>query len=175
MTVTSPLLLALIILTPQALDLAELNRKVDDRGAKKALMELYDDVPTWQRLLKQVSTAAPKWLQFANRLVPASDAGAANELEISLGDALLRDPRAVLQAIDDVDFACGMFTPPETQDELVLAIRKRETIVGAITDVSLQRKKEQCLADLKELGEGLVKSPKLDPESFRAHSPNGVA
>lgn len=170
MTTTLRLLLAVAISTLQSLDPRELGQKIDARGAQVTLLELYDDSAAWQLFLEHVSTAAPEWLRLANRLAPASDAGSANELEMSLGDALIQDPRAVLGAIDDISLACGMFTSPETLDELVPAIVKREVAVAAIGDSSLQSKKKLCLSNLKELRESLLKPIKTPARNHKVDS-----
>lgn len=150
--VSSLLLVATIAMRNGQLPTAEeLHSQIDENGPKQTLLALYNDHAQWTPFLDRIAYASLPWLEVANRLLTASDAGAANELEFALGDALNKNAERVLRTIDDIDFACGLFSLAGNCDDLTHAFTQREAAVRAIEVPSLQKKRVECLAVIVEL------------------------
>jgi hypothetical protein len=136
--------------TPSAL-LKEISR----RGAKVVLSEIYDNEGAWKKATDGISGGAPGWLQVAVKLKPVSDAGASEELDISVAEALERAPKDVLALLGDVFDAEGICGNPESVGEdpavAVRTISKRQKAVAGVVDASLQVKKAKCESLLEEL------------------------
>lgn len=129
----------------------ELHSQIDENGPKQTLLALYNDHAQWTPFLDRIADASLPWLEVANRLLAASDAGSANELEFALGDALNKNAERVLRTIADIDFACGLFSLAGNCGDLTQAFAQREAAVRAIEVPSLQKKRFECLAVIVEL------------------------
>jgi hypothetical protein len=155
---TSVLLLAASVasaqlpLTPQsALDSAA------SLGARATLERLYNDQRQWSALLAGIATGAPSWLKVATTLRGVSDAGASEQLDLAVGEALEHRPADVLSlAIPSfsLDVVCD---GPDVDDprfdsyELsIAAIERRQAKLRSIHKQSLAALRDSCIADLQK-------------------------
>src|SRR5262245_23477378 len=82
----------------QHLDADVVLKSISTDGAAAVLQNLYADEEKWDSVLALISAGNRKWLEIAGTLFQVSDAGAADALQFSLGDALESAPTSVLAA-----------------------------------------------------------------------------
>lgn len=115
-------------------------------------------------MLRGISTGERDWLTIANRLHPVSDAGAAEQLELAVGEALEHRPANVLRISVPV-FGLGVCGGPDVDDprydsyELSMrAIDKRKAAVRGVRDADLRPARDGCTSELDSARTGIAKS-----------------
>lgn len=139
-----------------------IQREIERNGAAAALNELYSDPEAWVSALGGIATGTPAWLRVAELLRPASDAGASEQLELAVGEALGSSPDIVLSWLVtqqganhyEVPFVCGGIDVDDDRfnglDLALAEVNRRIRAVEKVADPRLQSVREQCLSKLRE-------------------------
>jgi hypothetical protein len=124
-------------------------------GAVATLSRIYEDNAQWSGLLAGVARGERNWLRVANELKRVADGAAAEQLGLSVGEALEHRPANVLTiAVPEFSIAivCGA---PDIDDprfdsyELSMAaISRRLQMLHALRDVSLKPLRDSCVDEL---------------------------
>jgi hypothetical protein len=130
---------------------AELGREISDKGANKALQDLYADQRRWEQVLGQISAGRDTWLDVADRLRSVSDAGASEALDQAVSAALPKNPRGVLKLLDKhftLEAVCTsqFIEPPSGVEKRFLAEAKRA--LSRVKTGPLAAKARSCEASL---------------------------
>jgi hypothetical protein len=128
---------------------------IREKGAATALRQIYESEKQWQELLRGIATGQVNWLNVANELRPASDAGSAEQLELAVGEALEHRPSTVLRVAFPV-FGVSVCGGPDVDDarfdsyELsIRAIAKRRKLLSRISAPNLRRARDLCVGELE--------------------------
>jgi len=161
----SQILLVLVFLTApaaasgQQLVPATIREQVVTRGARDALSEISSDPKQWAYVLSQIETGNADWVGAAIVLRPASDGGAASELDDSMFVALRRAPETVLlQAIPvfSLTVVCGgRGDPLPSFEQAIDEVDTTEAAVSSVERPSLADKRRECLSALRQSREHL--------------------
>jgi hypothetical protein len=143
---------------------ATVTQRIHRQGAHETLAEIYQDETQWQELLAHIATGRPAWLMVAKQLRVASDAGANQQLELAVGEALEHHPANVLRIappVFDIETVCsGPDVDDARYDSYSLSIRaieRRTSRVRAVTDDSLRALRDTCIATLEKSKLGIAK------------------
>jgi hypothetical protein len=141
----------------QYLTSSELLGRIQKGEAKEILAQLYSDETAWYDLLEKIATADPEWLQVANGLKKAADAGASVELDAAVGEALYNAPDKVLKnslSVFSMDAICGAPDIDDTRfDSYQLAsheIDRRKAALEQLTNPELSADIQECIQRLEE-------------------------
>jgi hypothetical protein len=74
-------------------------QEIAKHGPKHAVRVMWDQ-ERYDELLGNISAGKEEWIALAPKIVSGTDAGASEELGISLADALPKNPKAVLGILD---------------------------------------------------------------------------
>jgi hypothetical protein len=145
--------------TPEAI-----GSRISSVGAKPALAEIYADQTTWHRVIAGIASGETAWIKVSVELHRVSDAGASEQLELAVGEALGHRPLSVLKvAIPAFGIArvCG---GPDVDDDRynsyalsAKVIEKRKRMVRTISDPSLRAMRDKCLGSLEESKLGIAR------------------
>lgn len=83
---------------------------IEKGNADKLLNKIYNDQAAWYNLLDKIATGDPEWLKVAKGLARAADAGASEQLDAAVGEALYDAPDKVLEnslSVFSLDAICG--------------------------------------------------------------------
>jgi hypothetical protein len=132
--------------------------KVTAQNAHEVLKSLWDDQTIWVKFMDCVESGESTWIDVAFALHQFSDAGAHDEIDSSLGEALGNNPVHTLQ-----EAAVSGATPelvcsgPDVDDprfdgyDLSMAeIERRQATLRRVKDKSLDSEIQVCLADLED-------------------------
>jgi len=144
--------LAQLPLTPQTvLDSAA------SLGARPTLERLYNDQRQWSALLAGIATGAPPWLKVATTLRVVSDAGASEQLDLAVGEALEHRPADVLSLAVPTFSLKVLCDGPDVDDPRfdsyglsMAAIEQRQAKLRSIQKPSLAAVRDSCIAELEK-------------------------
>lgn len=124
------------------------------RGTHAAVAALWSDDGRWNRVMTNIGSGRPEWLNVAVALRPGTDAGAAEMLDEAIFFALKTAPVAVLKLLKDgrfdTKFVCSSnvgidYTPAESRR----FIRERIRVLSSLSDAEVLATRNQCLAGLR--------------------------
>lgn len=135
-------------------------------GAKDAL-HMWWGTKAWQDVYDGIASGKTDWLQVAELLRPASDAGASEDLSDALSEALPKNPVGVLRFVKDgkgfeeftVEEACFASPRSETKSGALRFIKASERAVKKISAVDLKDAKARCLKSLAESRQEVLSWP----------------
>ena len=138
-----------------------LNAEIDAKGPKEVVARLSaghpgpDEQNDWSRVTNQMALGRAAYIKLAPKLAPGTDAGTAEELEISLASALLKAPMTVLGVIDlkdepllGVSRVCGAPFIEGTITDLPGYRRRAKAAVSKVRAPELRVAKNACLTAL---------------------------
>ncbi len=139
-------------LTPQTIA-----ARVEAHGAKATLWQIYDNANEWSALLKGISSGTVAWLKIANLFHPVSDAGASQELQFAVGEALERHPDNVLRIAVPVFDVSDVCDGPDVDDfrynsyeSATQAVDRRKLKLRSVSDASLLKLRDECIRTLED-------------------------
>jgi hypothetical protein len=111
----------------------------------------------WDHVLRKIDGGQEAWLDVAARLAPGTDAGAAEDLGISLATALPRNPAGVLRVVSDdpanavigVKRVCGVPFIEQPAPETARYVARASAALRRVADPALAARKARCLAALR--------------------------
>ena len=139
------------------------SKLINEKGAFGALQQIYENDHSWPELLHGIATGTKSWLSIAKTLRAVSDAGASEQLDLAVGEALEHRPENVLRfAVPafSLEAVCG---GPDVDDarfdsyELsIRAITKRKEMVRRIDAPALRRPRNRCIQELEKSKAGIA-------------------
>jgi hypothetical protein len=136
--------------------------EIESQGAARTLQARYADPPAWASVLRNVGSGAPEWFQVAEALRSVSDAGASEELDCAVGEALGANPGLVLGHATGPFFVSEVCSAPDVDDErfgsLQLALAELNRRIAAVQNVAepgLTLVRDDCLSSLVQSEHGL--------------------
>ena len=146
-----------------ALTVATATHIIREKGASGALRQFYEDDRQWPQLLHGIATGRTSWLDIANELQPASDAGARVQLQFAVGEALEHRPANVLRIALPI-FGMSVCGGPDVDDsrfdsyELsIRAIDKRKRTLAQVQSSSLHLVRDRCIQELESSKSGIAR------------------
>ncbi|QWP78315.1 hypothetical protein J5226_07960 [Lysobacter sp. K5869] len=134
----------------KALSPQDVRLRVEQSGAPAVVRAIWSSPEKTRQLLSGVSSGDPRWIDVAERLAPGVDAGASEDLDAALAQALLVQPYVVLpwlkrhwwsDGLSVCEFAADSELPPGYLEKLKVALsRKPPKQVAAL--------REECLRGL---------------------------
>jgi hypothetical protein len=123
---------------------------ISRKGADTTLKELTaGNESRWNKVLSNIDLGSAAWLDVAQGLLPASDAGGTEDLYISLAVALTHNPEGVLSMVGPtkitLEQVCSIpfiEADDKTEREHVLKVR---AALGRVVSPALALKKTECL------------------------------
>lgn len=119
------------------------------------MTRLYANEEAWSALLRGIASGTSSWLAVARDLRPVSDAGASQQLDLAVGEALEHRPGNVLRlAIPPfvLGTVCG---GPDMDDarydgarRVMRAVELRQRRLREIHDPDLERLRDRCISEL---------------------------
>ncbi len=141
---------------------AALGAEIDAKGAREVVDRLWNSPQDangendWSRVTEQMWKGRAAYIALAPKLAPGTDAGAAEELGISLAHALPLTPATVLRAIDPKDGpvlgvsqVCSVPFIEDTVKDIPAYIRAAQSSVNKVTSPELQAIRAACLKQLE--------------------------
>ena len=130
---------------------AELLNRIDQEGGDRVLRNLWAEQQPFDYVCAQIATGDSEWLKVASKLRSFSDAGASLSLDISMAQALPKEPAAVLTAIEHpwrLEMICGapFIEPPA--EEVRAYIEHAVTALSKPLPAPLEEKRVACLYHL---------------------------
>lgn len=126
-----------------------------EKGASTALRQIYESEKQWRELLRNIATGRVNWLNVANELRAAADAGGREQLELAVGEALEHRPSNVLRVAFPV-FGVSVCGGPDIDDarfdsyeRSIRAIVKRRKMLSQIPAPNLRRARDLCMGELE--------------------------
>lgn len=126
------------------------------RHGPKHAVRIMRDQERYDELLGNISAGKEEWIALAPKIVSGTDAGASEELGISLAEALPKNPKAVLGILDkskrtiSSGRVCSIpFIEPE-KDFYESYAKSALAAVEAVSDAELAKQKELCLTELQK-------------------------
>jgi hypothetical protein len=152
-------LVLLSVASAVADDQALLKQAIAVRGAAQVLAEVYDKPERWPAIVDGISRGERGWLEIAALLRPASDAGASEDLDQAMAEALRRVPRSVLPLLTAAQFepeaVCGNYEALHRQGAdtskpaLLKWLREQESAVREVQEPQLRKVQDQCLRRIR--------------------------
>jgi hypothetical protein len=131
--------------------------EIKAHGAREAIATLAAN-DQWDTVTAHIVNGETEWIALAPQLASGSDAGSAEDLGIALAYALPKQPAAVLRVIDPAngpvtgtDRVCGMPFIEDSVEDLPAYRRQARAALEAITDPTLQKAKQGCIAALEKV------------------------
>ena len=130
--------------------------RVQQKGAAAALESLFE-APQWESILDGIAGGGAGWLRVAGALRQVSDAGASEDLDVAISEALGVNAAGVLLLVkngsvpaEDACYSYGFMTQRGTASKVKLQryLARRREAVTAVTDPGLAKVKVECLAAL---------------------------
>ena len=69
---------------------------IEKRGPKNLVKEIYSNDDLWFEFLEKISSGEEEWLNIAEKVLPAADAGARETLYFAIGNAIETEAERVL-------------------------------------------------------------------------------
>jgi hypothetical protein len=134
---------------------------VKSRGARVVLEETFTDPVQWARISEGIEAGDAAWLDLAEALGPASDAGASYSLRLSVAKALVRRPAEVLTRLAkeqvlpmfSPESVCGEYDVEANDNSLAAGLSflmAQEKAVRGVTTPALQLLKKRCLTEIQK-------------------------
>ena len=158
MRIVALLILLMSTLTASAsstpdLQPAQLERQIDEKGAKDVAAALFANKSSWSALTKNVRAGKSEWIDAAVRLKSGTDGGASSELQDALFVALENNPRHVLQVAAPtvpVGVLCsGRSDPLPTARAALSELDRIQKSVARVHDNDLAERQKDCLGALE--------------------------
>lgn len=135
-------------------------------GAKDAL-HMWWGTKAWQDVYDGIASGKTEWLQVAELLQPASDAGASEDLRDAISEALPKNPLGVLRFVKDgsgydeftVEGACFASPRSETKSGALRFLKASERAVKKVNAADLKDAKARCLKSLIESRQEVLSWP----------------
>jgi len=162
----SVLMAASLAANAGAMSLDEVRALLAEKGPKGCVGVLSSNDDRWEAFLDSVASGRSDWLAIADQLRPATDAHTSETLEIAIQEALPRNPSGVLTIVAKGTMSakevCGMYGFGQIEDErpisvLVGLVDERIKAVSAVTRADLRVPRDECLKQLAQLRELLLK------------------
>ena len=135
---------------------------IERKGASKALDEIYNSETLWPEVLHRIATGSRSWLKIAKQLRAVSDAGASEQLELAVGEALEHQPENVLRFAVPAFSLEVVCSGPDVDDprfdsyELSIhAINLRQAKLREIATPNLRHLRNQCIEQLETSKAGI--------------------
>jgi hypothetical protein len=130
-------------------DAKDLLADIDHQGAGKVVQQLTGgDESAWNGVLRHIKTGSQDWLEVAQRLLPATDAGNTEDLHTALAVALTHNPNGVLTMVGpdlSIKDVCTVpFIEPDAKTVREHKLKVREALRG-VRLPALSTKKRECL------------------------------
>jgi len=155
-----------LLIASGVLDSAEpefISQQISAQGAKSAVQQIFEDKKKLAQVLAGISTGSRSWLAVANQLHSAADAGASEQLALSVGAALEYRPENALSIAASEFGVDAICSGPDVDDarydsyELAIgAIKKRQEMLRTISDQHLLAERDACIASLEKAKLGIV-------------------
>ena len=143
-------------------------------GAKAVLSEAFRNEIAWDQILTGIATGKQHWLALATDLYSVSDAGATEELESAVGEAIGNRPTEVLRFLKQGEIpslvareryfglsVCqGVDIDSNRYDSVKLAfaeIAKRKRALHKVTDPKLKDEKDARIQALEDSKSGILR------------------
>ena len=137
--------------------------EVSKRGASVIVFELSGNDEAWKFVLRNIAAGTESWLKAAVALHPGSDAGTAEMLNLSVGEALENAPgnvfRFTLEEFQLDSICSGVDVDDPRYDSYKLsmeAINRRQNRIAAISDSDLRDVGKRCVQILEESKAGIA-------------------
>lgn len=140
--------------------------KVTEDTGQKVLASLWDDRVTWDKFISCVQSGRSAWVDAGLAIRRFSDAGASEELDLALGEALGSSPDHILAkaALPDsgieLDWLCsGPDVDDPRFDSYALSMAEIERRLKALSQVKnqdLEPQVDACRADLEKSKQGVA-------------------
>ncbi|MEA3084930.1 MAG: hypothetical protein QOC89_2627 [Paraburkholderia sp.] len=136
----------------QPLSPAQLTRDIHSRGARTVVEEL-DRAGRFDTVLSGIASGKAAWIRVAPAIANGTDAGDSTGLSVALAQALPKNPRAVLQVLDDgpvtgAGAVCGVpFIEPPPR-EVAAYLNKTIPAVTRVPATAQFSQRSACLAAL---------------------------
>jgi hypothetical protein len=143
-----------IIGNKEAPDSGAVIRQIESQGATSVVRELTaGNGKRWESVTRAIETGSQAWLDVANKLIVATDAGRTEELEFALSLGLTRNPVGVLSLVGPnlpIDRVCSV--PYIEPDEKTVAIYRMKVkyALRKVTDPNLASRKAACLSAVNQ-------------------------
>jgi hypothetical protein len=132
-----------------------IQQQIAQDGAARVLSRIYANKAIWVEVLRDIASGEEDWLDVANRLYPASDAGSREQLAQALGEALEHQPDKVLRVSVPI-FGFAVCAGPDVDDARydsfdlsMAAIHNREVALLRVDGADLRKRRDSCLAELE--------------------------
>lgn len=151
-----------------------INRLIKEKGAKTVLDEIYRDRVVWHKVIVGIRSGESEWFNVASELYNVSDAGASEEINFAIGNAIDTYPIEVLKLLKqgnvpallakqryfDLSVCQGVDIDDTRYDsaELSLAeIEKRKEALNTVIDPQLKEERDACIQALEDSKPGILR------------------
>jgi hypothetical protein len=138
-------------------------QRIATSGAKSVVDSMYQNGEEWRQVVAGVATGDEAWLNVAVKLRPGTDAGTAEQLILSIGEALGHRPLSVLKItapVLGIKKICGGPDVDDVRfDSYALSIKEIDTrtkILGSITDLNFVMLRDKCISELNDSKLGIA-------------------
>jgi hypothetical protein len=147
--------------------LTSIESRIEKEGAQIILRKVYGK-SEWKSIIEGIQMANPRWLRIGKDLRKVSDAGASEELRISLAQGLEVNPANVFRnALNESDSAqvswvcqtTGIERPMEVE---IRSVEKRILAIQSIKENDLEKISSICLGSLETIKTRLFELDKSD-------------
>ena len=148
---------------------------MNNKGHKIVLNEIYQNKVVWGQILNAIAMGHSDWLDIASKLYDVSDAGTAEALTLSVGEAICNSPKEVLKLLaanptttllaknksfNLIEVCSGVDIDDERYDGLDLAlaeIAKRQQALSSVSDLLYKEKRDECIHALEASKSGILR------------------
>lgn len=151
----------MLVLGQSTLTPEDILERIAKNGPRVTAAQIYGDPMQWRAVLTGIATGSKWWLNAAVGLRSGSDAGASNQIDLAIGEALEHHPQWVLEvAVPAIGYKsiCG---GPDVDDARynsfslsMKAIEKRKSMLRAVSGVEAHSAGE-CLRNLNDAVPGI--------------------
>jgi hypothetical protein len=123
-------------------------------GAKAVVQQLYSS-NRWETVLKKIESGDDAWLAVVEDLAEGTDAGASEDLQVTLARALPKNPGAVLKLTGTKDFlslddvCAAPFIEPE-HAFLMRYLTETRRSLASLKDKAVESKRLKCLSQIEK-------------------------
>jgi len=156
----NPVALTLLLAGAASFTAEQIDQKIELRGPRAVLADIYDQPAVWEPLFEGICEGQPAWLKVAVRLRLVSDAGASEDLNQALAEAMLHVPHEILRILAAspdggsgrfrTEFVCGNFEVlhrrglPSEREDVLRWLARQEAAVRKVKDDELQVVANAC-------------------------------
>jgi hypothetical protein len=152
-----------LVFGQSALTPEDVLERIAKNGARVTVAQIYSNPMQWRAVLTGIATGSKLWLNAAVGLRSGSDAGASNQIDLALGEALEHHPQWVLAvAVPAVGYkrVCGA---PDVDDARynsyslsTAAIDRRKSMLRSVTGGEADSARE-CIRNLNDSVAGVAR------------------